>query len=140
MCEATQTTASFIAPDSRAPAAGTDTAASRPRSANSARAFGHTLHHKADTLIVATGNSRQLTDGGTPIRQMLTDGIIRQHPRGGVDITPAGRVIHADGRPATGLWWIGEATEGARLGTNCVRVIRHHSRATIEDLTTVTHQ
>ncbi len=96
---------------------------------------GHTLHHEADTVIVATGNTRRLADAGPLIRQMRADGIIREHPRGGVDITPAGRVIHADGTPASGLWWIGEATEGARLGTNCVRVIKHHSRATIEDLT-----
>jgi uncharacterized NAD(P)/FAD-binding protein YdhS len=96
---------------------------------------GHTLRHEADTVIVATGNTRRLADAGPLIHQMLADGMIREHPRGGVDITPAGRVIHADGTPATRLWWIGEATEGARLGTNCVRVIKHHSRATIEDLT-----
>lgn len=95
---------------------------------------GRILHHEADTVVVATGNTRQLTEAGPLIRQMLADRAIREHPRGGVDITPAGRVIHADGTPATGLWWIGEATEGARLGTNCIRVMKHHSRATVEDL------
>ena len=100
---------------------------------------GHTLRHEADTLIVATGNTRRLADAGPLIRQMLADDMIREHPRGGVDITPAGRVIGADGSPASGLWWVGEATEGARLGTNCVRVIKHHSRATIEDLAAVVY-
>ena len=83
---------------------------------------GTTTRH-ADALIAARLDLYHPGKDASPLTsRLLARGLIRPYSNGdfqpgGLDITPAGRVIAKDGEPVHGLWALGYPTEGPRFYT-----------------------
>ena len=67
-----------------------------------------------DRIVNATGTEKRVDRaGGSLLPALLAQGLARPGPHGiGLDTSPAGQVLGADGAPVAGLWTLGALRTG----------------------------
>jgi uncharacterized NAD(P)/FAD-binding protein YdhS len=91
---------------------------------------------RTDRLVNCTGPSTDwIGRGGCLTRDLGRDGLIRPDPLGlGLDTTPAGQLIGADGRPTPGLFTIGPPRRGTLWESTAIPEIRGQAEALAQHL------
>lgn len=80
----------------------------RPRRGNTG------AHAVVDRIVNATGTEKRVDRARGPLLPaLLTRGLVRPGPHGiGIDSSPSGQVLDADGQPVAGLWTLGALRTG----------------------------
>jgi uncharacterized NAD(P)/FAD-binding protein YdhS len=98
--------------------------------------FGNGDRQWFAAVVNCAGPGRLPGSAGPLVRSLLDDGVVRVGPHGlGLDITPRGQLVGADGAAHPRLWVVGPLRRGAQWETTAVPEIRAQAHRLVTDLT-----